>query len=89
MTWLHAHSWSSQLFLRLPRDKAPRSPRTGVLALSADGSKPLYSASYSGAQISNIASAIPGPDGVYLTYFDHARSGLVVLPYPQLQKGEK
>ncbi len=89
LTWLHANAWIKPLFLRLPLQNVPQSRRTGVLALSPDGATPLYAASYDGPQISNIASAIPGPGGIYLNYFDPAHTGMVRLPYPQLHKGEK
>lgn len=88
LTWLHAHAWIKPLFLRLPLDKLPQSRRTGVLVLSPDGATPLYAASYDGPLLVNIASAIPGPDGVYLTPFDPDHTGLVRLPYPKSLKGE-
>lgn len=83
LTWLHANAWIKPLFLRLPLDRAPQSRWTGVLALSPDGSKPVYFASTNSPALVNIASAIPGPDGVYLTPFDAAHRGLVRLPYPK------
>lgn len=83
LTWVHANPWIKPLLLRLPLDQMPQSPHTGVLVLSPDGSTPLYFASYEGRLISNIASAIPGPDGVYLTPFDRAYTGLFRLPYPK------
>lgn len=86
LTWLHAHPWIKPLFLRLPLEKAPQSRRTGVLVLSPDAATPLYSARYEGPLISDIASAIPGPDGVYLTFFNRSQSGLVRLPYPKSLK---
>lgn len=88
LTWLHANAWIKPLFLRLPLQHVPQSRRTGVLALSPDGATPLYAASYEGSQVSNIASAIPGPGGIYLNYFDPAHTGMVRLPYPQINKGE-
>ncbi|HYB99867.1 MAG TPA: hypothetical protein VEC57_12120 [Candidatus Limnocylindrales bacterium] len=84
LTWLHANAWIKPLFLRLPLERVPQSRRTGVVVLSADGSTPLYAAMYEGPALSNIASAVPGPQGVYLTPFDPEHRGLVRLPYPAL-----
>jgi sugar lactone lactonase YvrE len=84
LTWVHANAWIKPLMLRLPLDRAPQTRRTGVLALSPDAGTPLYSASYDGPLLSNIASAVPGPDGVYLTPFDPDHKGIVRLPYPAL-----
>lgn len=84
LTWLHANPWIKPLFLRLPLDQVPQSRRTGLLVLSPDGATPLYAASYEGPLLSNVASAIPGPDGVYLAPFDPAHRGLVRLPYPKI-----
>ncbi|MGH8529385.1 MAG: SMP-30/gluconolactonase/LRE family protein [Nevskiales bacterium] len=88
LTWLHANAWIKPLFLRLPLGHVPQSRRTGVLALSPDGATPLYAASYGGPQVSDIASAIPGPGGIYLNYFDRSHTGLLRLPYPKSLKGE-
>ncbi len=83
LTWLHANPWIKPLLLRLPLDRVPQSRRTGVLALSRDGATPIYAASYDGAVVSNVASAVPGPDGIYLTPFDPDHTGMVRLPYPE------
>jgi hypothetical protein len=83
LTWLHANAWLKPLFLRLPLDRVPQSRRSGVLVLSPDGRTPVYAASYDGPLVTNIASAVPGPDGVYLTPFEPAHTGLVRLPYPK------
>lgn len=89
LSWLHANPWIKPLFLRLPLEHVPQSRRTGVLVLSPDGATPLYAASYQGAVLSDIASAIPAPDNVYLTPFSAEHRGLVRLPYPSSLKEEE
>jgi hypothetical protein len=40
--------------------------QTGVVVLSPDGRKPLYSALYDGDALASIASAVPTREGIYL-----------------------
>lgn len=82
LTWLHSNAWIKPLFLRLPLHRVPQPHWTGVLGLSPDGATPLYFASYTGPQFSDIASVIHGPDGLYLTPIKTTQPGLVRLPYP-------
>ena len=82
LTWLHANPWIKPFLLRLPLERVPQSRRTGVLALTPDGATPLYAATFDGPEVSDIASVIPAEDGLYLCYFNQARTGLVRLPYP-------
>lgn len=83
LTWLHAHPWIKHLLLRLPLNWMQQPRATGVLALTPDASRSLYSAWYEGPKAVHIASALPGPDGgIYLTPFSKAHRGLVRLPDP-------
>lgn len=67
LTWVHENAWIKPLVMRLPTALLlSQTQRTGVVVLSPDGSKPLYSAFYEGAKLSSIASAVPAPDGIYL-----------------------
>jgi hypothetical protein len=40
--------------------------QTGVVVVSPDGRKPLYSALYDGDALASIASAVPARAGIYL-----------------------
>jgi SMP-30/Gluconolactonase/LRE-like region len=67
LTWVHENAWIKPLVMRLPTALLlSQTQRTGVVVLSPDGSKPLYSAFYEGSKLSSIASAVPAPDGIYL-----------------------
>jgi sugar lactone lactonase YvrE len=67
LTWVHAHAWLKPLLLRVPTSLLLRHRlRTGVVVLSPDGSKPLYSAMYDGPTITSVATYAPGPDVIYL-----------------------
>jgi sugar lactone lactonase YvrE len=67
LTWIHTHAWIKPLVMRLPaRLLAAQERRTGVVVVSADGSRPLYSGFHSGPELASISSAIPAPDGIYL-----------------------
>lgn len=83
LTWLHAHPWLKHVLLRLPLNWIPQPNVTGVMALSPDGARPLYSAWYDGPRVTHIASAIEGPDGyLYLTPFSRTHTGLTRLKNP-------
>lgn len=83
LTWLHANPWIKHILLRLPLNWMQQPKATGVLALTPDASRPLYSAWYEGPKAVHIASALPGPDGgIYLTPFSKEHRGLVRLPDP-------
>jgi sugar lactone lactonase YvrE len=67
LTWVHEHAWIKPLFMRVPARLLMALPqKTGVLVVSPDGSKPLYSALYDGNALTSIASAVPSRDGIYL-----------------------
>lgn len=83
ITWLHAHPWLKQVLLRLPLNWMPQPNATGIVALSPDASRLLYSAWYDGPQVTHIASAIEGPDGyLYLAAFSRKHLGLTRLKNP-------
>lgn len=89
LTWVHQNAWIKPLVMRLPTSLLlSQTQKTGVVVLSPDGSKPLYSAFYKGPLISSIASAVPASDGIYLanvalnnTNRDQAK-GIQRLPWP-------
>jgi hypothetical protein len=67
LTWVHENAWIKPLVMRIPTSLLlSQARRTGVVVLSPDGSKPLYSAFYEGPALASIASAVPAPDGIYL-----------------------
>lgn len=67
LTWVHENAWVKPLIMRLPTALLmSQARRTGVVVLSPDGSKPLYSAFYEGSDLSSIASAVPAASGIYL-----------------------
>lgn len=67
LTWAHENAWIKPLLMRLPTELLlSQTGRTGVVVLSPDGSKPLYSAFYKGPALSSIASAVPERDKAYL-----------------------
>jgi hypothetical protein len=67
LTWAHKNAWIKPLLMRLPTAfLMSQAGHTGVVVLSPDGSKPLYSAFYKGPELSSIASAVPAPSGIYL-----------------------
>lgn len=67
LTWVHENAWIKPLLLRMPTSLLlSQTQRTGVVVLSPDGSKPLYSAFYQGSELSSIASAVPASSGIYL-----------------------
>ena len=88
LTWLHANPWAKPLVMRLPaRILLRRAGRTGVLVLSPDGRVPVYSAMYRGPELVSVASAVPGPGGIYLaneslTPGRSVRPGLIRLRWP-------
>ena len=83
LTWLHEHAWLKPLLLRFPLNWIPQPKVTGIMALTPDASRPLYSAWYEGQQVTHIASAIPAPDGyIYLTPFLKTHRGLVRIKLP-------
>ncbi|SFM49144.1 SMP-30/gluconolactonase/LRE family protein [Nitrosomonas communis] len=67
LTWMHENAWIKPLLMRLPTSLLlSQTQRTGVVVLSPDGSKPLYSAFYKGPELASIASAVPVSSGIYL-----------------------
>ena len=83
ITWIHAHPWVKHILLRLPLNWIPQPKLTGVMVLSPDGSKILYTAWYQGEKLSHAASALPGPDGyIYMAPFSREHRGIVRLKNP-------
>jgi sugar lactone lactonase YvrE len=86
--WLHANPWLKHVLLRLPLNWIAQPNATGVMALSPDASRVLYSAWYDGPKVTHIASAIEGPDGsIYLAPFSRKHPGLTRMKNPLLDAG--
>ena len=90
LTWLHGQAWLKPLFMRLPARLLLRQggQRTGVLVVSPDGKRPLYSAMYEGPLLVSIASAVPTEGGIYLANealgtSDDEQTGVVRLKWPK------
>ena len=67
LTWVHQNPWIKPLFMRVPARLLMLLPQqTGVVVVSPDGRKPLYSALYDGDALASIASAVPARAGIYL-----------------------
>jgi hypothetical protein len=88
LTWVHENAWIKPLLMRLPTSLLlSQTQRTGVVVLSPDGVKPLYSAFHEGPELSSIASAVPAPSGIYLANValddsDRDRQGIQRLQWP-------
>ena len=88
LTWVHENAWIKPLVMRLPTALLlSQQQKTGVVVLSPDGDKPLYSAFYAGPQLFSIASAVPAPSGIYLANValddsDSDRKGVQRLAWP-------
>lgn len=86
LTWLHANPWAKHVLLRLPLNWIPQPKRTGLIVLSPDASKMIYSAWYQGDQLTHNASTLVGPDGyAYPTPFSRTHRGIVRIKNPLLQ----
>jgi hypothetical protein len=89
LTWAHEHAWVKPLLMRLPtRLLLSRKQRTGVVVLSPDGKRPLYSAFYEGEKLFSIASAVPSATGIYLANValddsDRGHMGVQRLEWPR------
>ena len=90
LTWLHGQAWLKPLFMRLPTRLLLRQggQRTGVLVVSEDGKRPLYSAMYEGPLLVSIASAVPTAGGIYLANealgtSEDEQTGVVRLKWPR------
>jgi sugar lactone lactonase YvrE len=89
LTWVHGHAWIKPLLMRIPTRLLLSQPqRTGVVVLSPDGKRPLYSAFYKGDKLFSIASAVPSLEHVYLAHValddsDRGRMGIQRLKWPR------
>ena len=88
LAWAHRNAWVKPILMRLPARLLLRKPRrTGVLVLTPDGRRPLYSAMYEGPLLTSIASAVPSPHGLYLANLalgdrERQQTGMVRLKWP-------
>ncbi|TGN09782.1 hypothetical protein [Leptospira ilyithenensis] len=82
VTWFHKHPFWKSLLLYVPDRLLPVSRKTGIIALSPDGSKPLYYSMHSGNLFSNIIVVVPGKDRLYLAIYQEGYKGLTVMDYP-------
>ncbi|MCE9599773.1 MAG: SMP-30/gluconolaconase/LRE-like region [Spirochaetia bacterium] len=86
LTWAHAHPWIKNLFLNLPSFLLPVPKQTGILALSRDGSTPLYYSMHDGSRVQDIAVVVPHNGRIYLPSFNVHSQGLYSLPMPDSLK---
>ena len=84
LTWAHNNPWIKPLMLRLPLELLPVPKETGLLALSPDGSTPLYYAIHEGPLLGGAAVGVPGTKHLYIPNFDRAQRGLIRMSYPEL-----
>ncbi|PJZ84374.1 SMP-30/gluconolactonase/LRE family protein [Leptospira harrisiae] len=82
ITWLHKHPFWKLLVLYIPESLLPVSKKTGLLALSPNGSKPLYFAMHDGSLFSHIIVVVPGKNKLYLAVYQDGFKGFVTMPYP-------
>ncbi|TGL53209.1 hypothetical protein EHQ55_01075 [Leptospira meyeri] len=82
ITWLHKHPFLKRLVLYIPESLLPVSKKTGILALTPNGSKPVYFAMHNGSLFSHIIVVVPGKDKLYLAVYQEGFRGFVTMPYP-------
>ncbi|WP_425269864.1 SMP-30/gluconolactonase/LRE family protein [Leptospira perdikensis] len=82
ITWLHKHPFWKSLVLYIPESLQPVSKKTGIIALSPNGSKPIYYSVHDGSLFSYIIVVVPGKEKLYLAVYQDGFKGLVTLPYP-------
>ncbi len=80
--WIHRNPWIKPFVLRLPPSLLPVSHETSVLALTADGSQPLFYTLHDGSVVSDISVVIPGASVLYLATFSPESKGLFSIPKP-------
>lgn len=83
ISWAHRNPWIKNLFLNLPRWLLPVPKQTGILCLSADGSRPLYYAMHDGKVLQDISVVVPYKDRLYLPDFSEKTHGVFSLPFPK------
>lgn len=82
ITWLHKHPSLKRLVLYIPESLLPVSKKTGILALSPNGNKPIYFSMHDGSLFSHIIVVVPGKDKLYLAVYQEGFKGFVTMPYP-------
>ncbi|TGL22656.1 hypothetical protein EHQ47_07775 [Leptospira bourretii] len=82
ITWLHKHPFWKSLVLYIPESLLPVSKKTGILALTPNGSKPIYYAMHNGSLFSHIIVVVPGKDKLYLAVYQDGFKGFVTMSYP-------
>ncbi|TGN05323.1 hypothetical protein [Leptospira bandrabouensis] len=82
ITWLHNHPFWKRLVLYIPEKLQPVSKKTGILALSPNGSEPLYFSMHDGSLFSYIIVVVPGKEKLYLAVYQDGFKGFVTMPYP-------
>ncbi|PJZ81453.1 SMP-30/gluconolactonase/LRE family protein [Leptospira meyeri] len=82
ITWLHKHPFLKRLVLYIPESLLPVSKKTGILALTPNGSKPVYFSMHNGSLFSHIIVVVPGKDKLYLAVYQEGFRGFVTMPYP-------
>lgn len=82
ITWLHKHPFWKRLVLYIPESLQPVSKKTGIIALSPNGTKPIYYSMHDGSLFSYIIVVVPGKEKLYLAVYQDGFKGFVTMPYP-------
>lgn len=82
ITWLHKHPFWKRLVLYIPESLQPVSKKTGIIALSPNGTKPIYYSIHDGSLFSYIIVVVPGKEKLYLAVYQDGFKGFVTIPYP-------
>ncbi len=69
INWIHRNPWLKPFFMRIPQSLIPVSRRTGILALSSDGRRPLFYSMHDGEILHDISVACPIDSSLYFPTF--------------------
>ena len=82
VNWLHKNPLWKHLVLYIPQSLQPVSRKTALLALSPDGSTPLFFAVHDGSSFASLIVATPGGDRIYLSLYSPEQKGLYTIRNP-------
>ncbi|TGK81610.1 hypothetical protein EHQ24_09900 [Leptospira noumeaensis] len=82
ITWLHKHPFWKRLVLYIPEKLQPVSKKTSIIALSPNGTNPIYYSVHDGSLFSYIIVVVPGKEKLYLAVYQDGFKGFVTMPYP-------
>lgn len=82
VNWLHSNPSWKKIVLTIPQRIQPVSRKTALLALSPDGSKPLFYSIHDGSQFASLIVATPGGERIYLSIYSEGHLGLYTIANP-------